>query len=160
MAFTSLRNPFFPRGCLWNVAVPHVSSQTIPQMEKVECYQLFSAPNAPKAWLDPSLTSSIPYHCSDSVIHRMPVSTQSFQPRPIQKRSPLLQQLLFFFCFFFFFMLYWFIFWFFFTGRGKGRKREEKSWFVIPLIMHSLVDSWMRPDGGVNPYPCPIRMTP
>lgn len=132
MAFTSLRNPFFPRGCLWNVAVPHVSSQTIPQMEKVECYQLFSAPNAPKAWLDPSLTSSIPYHCSDSVIHRMPVSTQSFQPRPIQKRSPLLQQLLFFFCFFFFFnvvLIYFLIF--FYRERKREKERGKK------LICHS-----------------------
>ena len=37
-------------------------------------------------------------------------------------------------------------------------REERKHWFVVPL-MHSLVDSYVCPDCGLNPQPWPIGMT-
>lgn len=47
-------------------------------------------------------------------------------------------------------------------GLGVGRKREkhretDRYRLVVPLFMHSLVDSWMCPDWGLNPQPWRIE---
>ena len=45
------------------------------------------------------------------------------------------------------------------TERKRGGERERERDLLFHLLMHSLVDSYMCPDQGLNPQPWCIRMT-